>query len=47
MNCFLICVIARLDRAIKRKELDPPVKPEDDGIEFDIYALCSWNRVFS
>jgi hypothetical protein len=30
-----LCVIARLDRAIQRKEMDPPVKPWDDGIEFD------------
>jgi hypothetical protein len=47
MNCFPICVIARLDRAIQQKELDPPVKPEDDGIEFDFYALRSWRRVLN
>jgi hypothetical protein len=28
-----------LDRAIQRKVVDPPVKPEDDVIEFDFYAL--------
>jgi hypothetical protein len=38
-------VIARSSRAIQRKELDPPVKPEDDGIEFDFYALRSWRSV--
>jgi hypothetical protein len=40
-------VIARLDRAIQRKEMDPPVKPEDDGIEFDSNALRSWRRVLN
>jgi hypothetical protein len=35
--CFLICFIARLDRAIQRKELDSPVKPENDSIEFGFY----------
>ena len=27
MNCFLICVIARLDRAIQKKELDSEPAP--------------------
>jgi hypothetical protein len=22
--------------------MDPPVEPEDDDIEFDVYALRSW-----
>ena len=30
MKYFLIFVIARLDRAIQRKNLDSPVKPEND-----------------
>jgi len=47
INCFPICVIARLDRAIQGKELDFPVEPEDDNIEFDFYALRSWRRVFN
>jgi hypothetical protein len=33
MNCMLIFVIARLDRAIQRKELDAPVKPENDSTD--------------
>jgi hypothetical protein len=33
---FLVSVIARLDRAIQRKELDYPVKPDNDK---------HWNRV--
>ena len=32
---FLVFVIARLDRAIQRKELDYPVKPDNDN---------HWNR---
>ena len=47
MNCFLIFVIARLDRAIQRKNMDSPVKPENDSIEFDFYALRSWRRVLN
>jgi hypothetical protein len=45
LNCFLIDVIARLDRAIQRNGLDFPVKPENDSIEFDFYVLRSWRRV--
>jgi hypothetical protein len=33
---FYVSVIARLDRAIQRKELDYPVKPDNDNL---------WNRV--
>ena len=33
---FSVSVIARLDRAIQRKELDYPVKPDNDN---------HWNRV--
>jgi len=29
---FIVSVIARLDRAIQRKELDYPVKPDNDNI---------------
>ena len=25
--------------------MDPPVKPEDDGMEFDFYALRPWRIV--
>ena len=32
-NSYPPIVIARLDRAIQRKELDSPVKPEYDGEE--------------
>jgi hypothetical protein len=35
MNGFLFFVIARLDRAIQRKDLDSPVKLENDSIDFD------------
>ena len=35
MNCLQIFVIARLDRAIQRIELDSPVKPENDSIELN------------
>ena len=31
----------------RKKELDSPVKPENDSIEFDFYAQRSWRRVLN
>ena len=41
MNFSPICHLQTLDGAIQRKEMDPRVKPEDDGMESDFCALRS------
>jgi len=46
MNCLQIFVIARLDRAIQRIELDSPVKPENDSIEFLSFTPCAFGAGF-
>jgi len=46
MNCLQIFVIARLDRAIQRIELDSPVKPENDSIEFLSITPCALGAGF-
>jgi len=40
-NSYPPIVIARLDRAIQRKELDSPVKPENDRGELTFNCRCS------
>ena len=46
MNCLQIFVIARLDRGIQKIELDSPVKPENDSIEFLSFTPCALGAGF-